>query len=83
MSSQVDNLTSKQIPVGVEADAFIEDYVAKGGSVEEAQTVLQNLLELAVIMFRKGDIRTVDQGDKLELVCQVKKGSRRLALQRQ
>lgn len=68
------------IRVGDEAQQFINEYVEKGGSADEAHQVLENLLELAVVMFRKGDIRTVNQGDKMELVCQVKKGSRRLKL---
>lgn len=68
------------VHTGDEAQQFINEYVEKGGSETEAHQVLENLLELAVIMFRKGDIRTVNQGDKMELVCQVKKGSRRLKL---
>jgi len=70
-----------EITLGEQASAFLEEYQSNGGSPEQAQAVLENLLELSVMMFRKGDIRTVQQGDKLELVCQVKKGSRRLLLQ--
>jgi len=70
-----------EITLGEQASAFLVEYQNNGGSPEQAQAVLENLLELSVMMFRKGDIRTVQQGDKLELVCQVKKGSRRLLLQ--
>lgn len=59
---------------------FIKEYQEKGGSEAEAEQILQNLLELAVIMYRKGDIRYVQQANKAELVCQLKKGSRRLLL---
>jgi len=68
------------VRLGDESQQFINEYLDKGGSEAEAKEVLENLLELAVVMFRKGDIRTVNQGDKMELVCQVKKGSRRLRL---
>lgn len=60
--------------------AFIDDYLEKGGSQAEAEQVLQNLLELAVIMYRKGDIKHVQKTEKAELVCQLKKGSRRITL---
>ncbi|MAA70839.1 MAG: hypothetical protein CL679_03810 [Bermanella sp.] len=60
--------------------AFIDEYLEKGGSTEEAEQVLQYLLELAVVMYRKGDIKHVQQAQKAELVCQLKKGSRRVTL---
>lgn len=63
-----------------ETQSFIDDYKAKGGTEAQAQEVLNHLLELAVIMYRKGDIRHIQQTNKSELVCQVKKGSRRLTL---
>ena len=63
-----------------EAELFVDEYQQKGGTETEAKEILENLTELAVIMFRKGDIRTVTQNDKVELVCQLKKGSRRLKL---
>lgn len=68
------------VKLGQEASQFVEEYLQKGGAESEAHEVLQNLLELSVMMFRKGDIRTINQGEKMELVCQVKKGSRRLKL---
>ncbi len=59
---------------------FIQEFIAKGGSEQEAEEVLSHLLELAVTMYRKGDIKHVQQTHKAELVCQLKKGSRRLTL---
>jgi len=63
-----------------ETQAFIDEFVENGGSEQEAQEVLSHLLELSVIMYRKGEIKHVQQPNKAELVCQLKKGSRRLAL---
>lgn len=60
--------------------AFIEEYLDKGGNEQEAIAILNKLLDLAVLMYRKGDIKTIQQPDKMELVCQVKKGSRRITL---
>jgi len=59
---------------------FIEDYIEKGGSEEQAKVVLSHLTELAVMMYRKGDIKTIQHPQKMELVCQLKKGSRRISL---
>lgn len=70
-----------KLGLGQETQAFVDDYVAKGGTEGQAQQILESLLELSVQMFRKGDIRTVQQADKMELVCQLKKGSRRIKLQ--
>lgn len=47
---------------------------------EDADSILVALLELASIMFEKGDIKAIQHPDKTELVCQLRKGSRRLAL---
>ena len=66
--------------LGEETQQGIVEYEAKGGTPEQAQAVLESLLELSVKMFRKGDIKTIQQADKMELVCQLKKGSRRLTL---
>jgi len=63
-----------------ETQSFIQEYIEKGGTEAEAQQVLNHLLELAVVMYRKGDIRHIQQAKQSELVCQVKKGSRRLKL---
>ena len=60
--------------------AFIKEYLEKGGNEQEATAILNKLLDLAVLMYRKGDIKTIQQPDKMELVCQVKKGSRRITL---
>ncbi len=62
------------------AELFIQQYIEKGGDAEQANTVLSNLLELAVVMYQKGDIKTIQQPQKMELVCQLKKGSRRHTL---
>jgi hypothetical protein len=62
------------------AELFIQQYIEKGGDAEQANTVLSNLLELAVVMYQKGDIKTIQQPQKIELVCQLKKGSRRHTL---
>ena len=62
--------------------ALMGELAESGNSPEESEYILQNLLELAVIMYRKKEIRTVAHRDKLELVCQLKKGSRRLLLSR-
>jgi hypothetical protein len=62
------------------AELFIQEYIKKGGTEQQAHSVLSNLLELAVAMYQKGDIKTVKQPKKLELVCQLKKGSRRHTL---
>lgn len=59
---------------------FIQQYLEKGGTSEAADEILSHLLELAVVMYQKGDIKTVTQTNKVELVCQLKKGSRRLLL---
>lgn len=59
---------------------FVQEYVNNGGTEEQAQSVLSHLLELAVGMYQKGDIKTIEQPNKMELVCQLKKGSRRLIL---
>lgn len=62
------------------AAEFVQQYIEKGGTEEQAHSVLSNLLELAVVMYQKGDIKTIKQPQKLELVCQLKKGSRRHTL---
>lgn len=62
------------------AELFIQQYIERGGDAEQANTVLSNLLELAVVMYQKGDIKTIQQPQKIELVCQLKKGSRRHTL---
>jgi hypothetical protein len=49
-------------------------------SQEDADSIMVALLELACIMFEKGDIKAIQHPDKTELVCQLRKGSRRLAL---
>jgi hypothetical protein len=59
---------------------FIQEYVENGGSESEAHHILSHLMELAVVMYRKGDIKTIQQPQKMELVCQLKKGSRRISL---
>lgn len=59
---------------------FVQEYVNNGGTEEQARSVLSHLLELAVGMYQKGDIKTIKQPNKMELVCQLKKGSRRLIL---
>lgn len=61
---------------------FVQQYIENGGSSEQAMEVLSHLLELSVVMYQKGDIKTVNHQDKIELVCQLKKGSRRIALGR-
>ena len=62
------------------ATEFVQQYIEKGGTEDQAHSVLSNLLELAVVMYQKGDIKTIKQPQKLELVCQLKKGSRRHTL---
>ncbi len=47
---------------------------------KDASAILEALLELAAQMFDKGDIKTVNRGDRTELVCQLRKGSRRISL---
>lgn len=69
---EIDSLTNTQ--------AFLEDFLAKGGTEEEAKSVISHLTELAVLMYRKGDIKTIQHPDKMELACQLKKGSRRITL---
>jgi len=59
---------------------FMEEYIEQGGSKEEGTVILNHLMELAVVMYRKGDIKTIQQPGKMELVCQLKKGSRRILL---
>ena len=59
---------------------FVQEYVNNGGTEQQVQSVLSHLLELAVGMYQKGDIKTIEQPNKMELVCQLKKGSRRLIL---
>lgn len=66
-----------------ETQAFIAELEQQGQDDNAQQQVLSHLLELAVVMYRKGDIKTINQGHKMELVCQVKKGSRRLTLAKQ
>jgi len=48
---------------------------------KDADTVLQALLELACQMFERGDIKAINRENRTELVCQVRKGSRRLLLE--
>lgn len=66
-----------------ETQAFLTELEQQGQTQADQEQVLSHLLELAVIMYRKGDIKTINQGHKMELVCQVKKGSRRLTLAKQ
>ena len=66
-----------------ETQAFLTELKQPGQTQADQEQVLSHLLELAVIMYRKGDIKTINQGHKMELVCQVKKGSRRLTLAKQ
>lgn len=63
-----------------ESQTLVEELKQQGLSEGEADHILKNLLELAVTMYRKGDIKTIKQAHKMELVCQLKKGSRRLTL---
>lgn len=63
-----------------ETQSLLEELKQQGLAEGDAEHILQNLLELAVIMYRKGDIKTIKQPEKMELVCQLKKGSRRLTL---
>lgn len=48
---------------------------------EDASSILEALLELAAQMFDKGDIKAINRGERTELVCQLRKGSRRISLQ--
>ena len=75
--NQDDLMTIKPLKNTVD---FVQEYVNNGGTEEQAQSVLSHLLELAVSMYQKGDIKTIEQPNKMELVCQLKKGSRRLIL---
>lgn len=61
-------------------EAFLAEFLANGGSEEDAMNVISHLTELAVLMYRKGEIKTIQHPDKMELACQLKKGSRRITL---
>lgn len=75
--NQDDLMTIKPLKNTVD---FVQEYVNNGGTEQQVQSVLSHLLELAVGMYQKGDIKTIEQPNKMELVCQLKKGSRRLIL---
>ena len=75
--SKNDNITFAPLPNTAE---FVQNYMDNGGTKDQALSVLSHLLELAVSMYQKGDIKTIKQPNKMELVCQLKKGSRRLML---
>jgi len=66
-----------------ETQAFIAELQQQGQDDRAQQQVLSHLLELPEVMYRKGDIKTINQVHKWELECKVKKGSRRLTLAEQ